>query len=55
MTRQSQDALTASAVRALAGGLLPSELERVVSYLASSAHIEITAADVDAICTKALG
>jgi hypothetical protein len=55
MTRQSHDALTASAVRAQAGGLLPSELEPVVRYLAGSAHVEITAADVGAICANALG
>jgi hypothetical protein len=55
MTREVQDALTASAVLALAGGLLPSELEPVVRYLAGSAHVEITAADIGAICANALG
>ena len=54
MTRQSRDALTASAVRALAGGLLPGELEPVVRYLAGVVHVEITAADVGAICANAL-
>jgi hypothetical protein len=54
MTRQSQDALTASAVVALAGGLLPRELPPVVRYLAGAAHIEITASDVGTVCAGAL-
>jgi hypothetical protein len=54
MTSQVQDALTASAILAIAGGLLPAELPPVVRYLAGVAHVEMTDADVGAVCADAL-
>jgi hypothetical protein len=52
MTRQAQDTLTASALLAVAGGLLAPQLREHVRYLAALAHVEISAADVTSICRR---
>jgi hypothetical protein len=54
MTKAVRDALTAAAVTALDGGLLPAELQPVVRYLALAAQVEITAADLGSVCARAV-
>jgi hypothetical protein len=41
-------------MNALDGGLLPTELGAVVTYLANAAAVEITAADVLSVCALAV-